>query len=127
MSLAVMAGSVGRGTFVPPVLVVDRTPSAPRPARALDGAAVAQLRSMMASVVASGTGTALRGHPRRPGARQDRHGRARQRPRRARRARGSPATSGDVAFAVLVEEGKSGGTVAAPIAKEFLTEPVPRD
>ncbi len=28
---------------------------------------------------------------------------------------------GDVAFAVLVEEGKSGGTVAAPIAKEFLT------
>ena len=30
---------------------------------------------------------------------------------------------GDVAFAVLVEEGKSGGTVAAPIAKKFLTEP----
>ena len=28
---------------------------------------------------------------------------------------------GDVAFAVLVEEGKSGGTVAAPIAKDFLT------
>ena len=28
---------------------------------------------------------------------------------------------GDVAFAVLVEAGKSGGTVAAPIAKRFLT------
>ena len=28
---------------------------------------------------------------------------------------------GDVAFAVLVEEGKSGGTVAAPVAKDFLT------
>ena len=28
---------------------------------------------------------------------------------------------GDVAFAVLVEEGTSGGTVAAPIAKDFLT------
>jgi cell division protein FtsI/penicillin-binding protein 2 len=26
-----------------------------------------------------------------------------------------------VAFAVLVEEGKSGGTVAAPVAKKFLT------
>ena len=29
---------------------------------------------------------------------------------------------GDVAFAVLVERGKSGGSVAAPIAKTFLTE-----
>jgi cell division protein FtsI/penicillin-binding protein 2 len=29
---------------------------------------------------------------------------------------------GDVAFAVLVEEGKSGGEVAAPVAKDFLTE-----
>ena len=28
---------------------------------------------------------------------------------------------GTVAFAVLVEEGKSGGAVAAPIAKAFLT------
>ena len=26
-----------------------------------------------------------------------------------------------VAFAVLVEEGKSGGTVAAPVAKKFLS------
>jgi cell division protein FtsI/penicillin-binding protein 2 len=29
---------------------------------------------------------------------------------------------GDIAFAVLVEQGKSGGTVAAPIAKAFLTD-----
>ena len=29
---------------------------------------------------------------------------------------------GDVAFAVLVEEGRSGGTVAAPLAKAFLTD-----
>ena len=28
---------------------------------------------------------------------------------------------GDVAFAVLVEKGKSGGSVAAPVAKDFLT------
>ena len=28
---------------------------------------------------------------------------------------------GNVAFAVLVEDGKSGATVAAPIAKAFLT------
>jgi cell division protein FtsI/penicillin-binding protein 2 len=28
---------------------------------------------------------------------------------------------GRLAFAVLVEEGKSGGSVAAPVAKDFLT------
>jgi cell division protein FtsI/penicillin-binding protein 2 len=120
VSLAVMAGSVGRGTFVPPVLVVDPSRPAPRPV-ALDGSAVGQLRSMMASVVASGTGTALRGTPGGP-------------------VRGKTGTAEhgsdpdvlprawfagyqrDVAFAVLVEEGKSGGTVAAPIARDFLTD-----
>jgi cell division protein FtsI/penicillin-binding protein 2 len=120
VSLAVMAGSVGRGTFMPPVLVVDPSRSAPRPVP-LDGAAVGQLRSMMASVVASGTGTVLRGTPGGP-------------------VRGKTGTAehgsdpdvlprawfagyqGDVAFAVLVEEGKSGGTVAAPIARDFLTD-----
>ena len=76
---------------------------------------------MMASVVSSGTGTALRGTPGGP-------------------VRGKTGTAehgsdpdvlprawfagyqGDVAFAVLVEEGKSGGTVAAPIARDFLTD-----
>jgi hypothetical protein len=29
---------------------------------------------------------------------------------------------GNVAFAVLVEEGRSGGTVAAPLVKTFLTD-----
>ena len=87
----------------------------------LDGTAVAQLRSMMASVVSSGTGTVLRNTPGGP-------------------VRGKTGTAEhgndpdalprtwfagyqrDVAFAVLVEEGKSGGTVAAPVAKKFLTD-----
>lgn len=119
LSLAVMAGSVGRGTFLPPVLVRDPRGAALRPV-ALDGGAVADIRSMMASVVANGTGTALRSTPGGP-------------------VRGKTGTAqhgstpgalprvwfigyqGDVAFAVLVEEGKTGGTVAAPIAKDFLT------
>src|SRR6478672_1126609 len=118
VSLAVMAGSVGRGTFVPPVLVKAGGGS-PRPV-ALDGTAVAQLRSMMASVVSSGTGTVLRNTPGGP-------------------VRGKTGTAEhgndpdalprnwfagyqrNVAFAVLVEEGRSGGTVAAPVAKKFLT------
>lgn len=118
LAMAVMAGSVGRGTFVPPVLVVDEG-SNPRPAP-LDGEVVADLRSMMASVVSTGSGTALRDTPGGP-------------------VRGKTGTAeygtdpdvpprvwfvgyqGDVAFAVLVEAGRSGGTVAAPIAKAFLT------
>ncbi|WP_392543999.1 penicillin-binding transpeptidase domain-containing protein [Oryzobacter telluris] len=119
LAMAVMVGSVGRGSFVAPVLV-QREGTNPQPSP-LDGTAVADLRSMMASVVSSGTGTVLRGTPGGP-------------------VRGKTGTAeygsdpntpprvwfvgyqGDVAFAVLVEAGKSGGTVAAPIAKAFLTE-----
>ena len=82
--------------------------------------AVAQLRSMMASVVSSGTGTVLRntpGGPVRGKTGTAEHGNdpdALPRTWFAGYQRG-------VAFAVLVEEGKSGGTVAAPVAKKFLT------
>ena len=119
LALAVMSGSVGRGTFVPPVLVREADRGAVRPTP-LDGGAVADLRSMMSSVVASGTGTALRGTPGGP-----------VRGKTGSAEHGSDPDvpphvwftgyQGDLAFAVLVEEGKSGGTVAAPIAKEFLT------
>lgn len=117
VALAVMSGSVGRATFLPPVLVRDPDGGTARPVP-LDGQAVAQLRSMMASVVSSGTGTALRGTP--GGAVRGKTGTAEH------GSDGPPRVwftgyQGDVAFAVLVEEGRSGGTVAAPIAKSFLT------
>ena len=119
LSLAVMAGSIGRGTFVPPVLVEAPDGGVRRPTP-LDGRAVAQIRSMMSSVVASGTATALRGTPGGP---------VRGKTGTAEFGSGAGAVprvwfvgyQGDVAFAVLVEEGTSGGTVAAPIAKNFLT------
>jgi cell division protein FtsI/penicillin-binding protein 2 len=117
-ALAVMAGSVGRGTFVPPVLVKSGAGST-RPV-ALDGTAVAQLRSMMASVVSSGTGTVLRntpGGPVRGKTGTAEHGND---PAALPRTWFAGYQRG-VAFAVLVEEGKSGGTVAAPVAKKFLT------
>ena len=60
-----------------------------------------------------------RRHPgRRP--RQERHGRVRRRRPAARPTRGSSPTADDVAVAVLVEHGRSGGTVAAPIAARFF-------
>jgi cell division protein FtsI/penicillin-binding protein 2 len=118
LSLAVMAGSIGRGTYVAPVLVRTADTPAPRPA-ALDGRAVAQIRSMMAGVVASGTGTVLRDAPGGP-----------VRGKTGTAEHGGPGSEpyvwfvgyqGDVAFAVLVEAGHSGGTDAAPVAKRFLT------
>ncbi len=119
LALAVMSGSIGRGTYVAPVLVRTEDTPNPRPVP-LDGRVVGQIRSMMASVVSAGTATDLRGTPGGP-------------------VRGKTGTAqhgedrsvdpyvwftgyqGDVAFAVLVEGGKSGGTDAAPVAKAFLT------
>ena len=116
LALAVMSASVGRGTYLPPVLVRGDGGN-PRPAP-LDGQAVAQLRSMMAEVVSTGTATVLRGTP-------------------GGTVRGKTGTAdhgvdekpyawftgyqGKVAFAVLVEAGVSGGETAAPVAKDFLT------
>lgn len=119
LALAVMAGSVGRGTFVAPVLVRTADTASPRPV-ALDGRVVAQLRSMMASVVSSGTATVLRGTPGGPvrgktGTAQ--HGNDRS----VEPYVWFTGYQGTVAFAVLVEAGTSGGTDAAPVAKRFLT------
>lgn len=117
LAMAVMAASIGRGTFVPPVLVADG--SVPRPSP-LDGRAVAQIRSMMASVVSSGTGAEMRGTPGGPVRGKTGTAEHGSDPDAAPRV-WFTGYQGDVAFAVLVEEGRSGGTVAAPIAKDFLT------
>ena len=76
---------------------------------------------MMASVVSSGTGTVLRNTP--GGPVRGKTGTAEH----GNDPAALPRTwfagyQRDVAFAVLVEEGKSGGTVAAPVAKKFLTD-----
>jgi hypothetical protein len=119
LSLAVMAGSVGRGTYVAPVLVRTAETPASRPTP-LDGRVVGELRSMMASVVSSGTATVMRGTPGGP-----------VRGKTGTAEHGSDRSvdpyvwfigyQGDVAFAVLIEAGTSGGTDAAPVAKDFLT------
>ncbi len=121
MALAVMTGSVARGSYVPPALVTspapegqDRTPSP------LDEKAVADLRTVLRSVVTEGTATALAGAPGGP---------VFGKTGTAEFGTATPPKThawftgyqGDIAFAVLVEEGRSGGSVAAPIARSFLT------
>ena len=77
------------------------------------------LRTLMRSVVTSGTGTALRGVP----------GEVLGKSGTAEYGGGDPppthawfiAARDDLALAVLVEDGRSGGSVAAPIAARFLS------
>jgi len=133
VALADLAASVARGSSLPPTLVLPPTqdtgaggpgPSAtasPSPtATPLDPSAVGQLRTLMRGVVTGGTGSALQGTPGGP---------VFGKTGTAEFGTATPPQThawfigyqGSVAFAVLVEEGASGGSVAAPIAKAFLT------
>jgi len=119
-SLAVMVASVARGSYIEPALIL--TPpgaGAVRAPKALDAKVAGELRGLMRLVVTEGTGTALKSAA--GGEVFGKTGTAEY------GAANPPETrawfvgwQGNVAFAVLVEEGKSGATVAAPIAKAFL-------
>jgi len=119
-SLAVMVASVARGSYIEPALI--RTPTvagADRAPRALDAKVAGELRGLMRLVVTEGTGTALKSAA---------GGEVFGKTGTAEYGSANPPETrawfvgwqGDVAFAVLVEKGRSGGTVAAPIAKAFL-------
>jgi cell division protein FtsI/penicillin-binding protein 2 len=121
-ALAVMAGSVARGSYVEPALIrapavagADRTP------RPLNAKATGELRDLMRLVVTSGTAKGIfNGVPGGP---------VSGKTGTAEFGSGKPPPThawfvgwqGDVAFAVLVEEGTSGATNAAPVAKAFLS------
>ncbi|GAB3683543.1 penicillin-binding transpeptidase domain-containing protein [Angustibacter aerolatus] len=117
LAVAVSTASVARGGYLPPTLV-DTGATAPT-AKALDDGDVTTLRSLMRSVVTDGTGTALRDVD---------GGEVRAKTGTAEFGTDDPPRTrawitgwqGDVAFAVLVEEGASGGTVAGPVAARFL-------
>ena len=116
LAMAGVAATVAAGRWRAPRLVR----SDPRRAGApLPGSEVATLRELMRSVVTSGTGTALAAVP----------GEVAGKSGTAEYGGGDPppthawfiAYREDVAVAVLVEGGKSGGEVAAPIAARFFT------
>ncbi|WP_426564583.1 penicillin-binding transpeptidase domain-containing protein [Angustibacter sp. McL0619] len=119
LSVAVATASVARGSYLAPTLVLADG-AATAKATPLDAGSVSTLRSLMRSVVTSGTGTALKSVPGGP---------VYAKTGTAEFGSGAePKTrawitgwQGNIAFAVLVEEGKSGGTVAGPVAAKFLT------
>ncbi|NNM47292.1 penicillin-binding transpeptidase domain-containing protein [Knoellia koreensis] len=123
LALAQLAANVARGSTVPPSLVTEPKPAddVDRTPKPLDPKVVTQLQSLMRGVVTSGSGTAVKDVPGGPV-----HGKSGT----AEFGDKNPPEThawfigyqGDVAFAVLVEKGRSGGSVAAPVAKAFLTE-----
>lgn len=120
LSMAVMAATVADGNYRPPVLVIDDTTAVPSAPQSLDPNLVGQLAQMMRATVEWGTGQAAAGVPGGPvfgktGTAQ--YGSGDQLANHA----WFVGFQGDVAFAVLVDGGGSGGAVAAPIAADFVT------
>jgi cell division protein FtsI/penicillin-binding protein 2 len=117
LMMATVAAAVDAGSVHPPRLIAGAADDR-APARVLDPTVVAGLRSMMAEVVASGTG--------RPAAvpGQQVSGKTGT----AEFGTANPPTThawfigfrGDVAFAILVEGGGVGGQVAAPLAAKLV-------
>jgi cell division protein FtsI/penicillin-binding protein 2 len=138
LTVAAASAAVAAGHFTPPRLVVGTQPADPAaepspsttpdatPAASEGEAAaplpqvpVTALRALMAEVVTSGTGTALRGLPGGP---------VHAKTGTAEFGSADPPEThawitgyqGDVAFAVVVDGGGFGGKVAAPLAADFL-------
>jgi len=115
LAMAEVAGAVKSGGVNPPTLVKGASPGS---ATALPSVTASTLRSMMRSTVANGTGTVLAG----------------QGDVGAKTGTAEIGTKtnawmvgfrGDLAFAVVVEGGASGGHDAGPIVKTLLSS-VPR-
>lgn len=118
VAMAGVAATVAAGRWVPPVLVLtDEVPAPPEP---LDPAHTTALRDLMFEVVTDGTGTALRDVPGDPVAAKT---------GTAEYGTDDPPKAhawvigyqGDIAFAVFVEGGESGGATAGPLAARFLS------
>jgi len=116
LQMAGVAATVQDGRWRAPRLVGTDPHDAGEP---LSGAVAGTLRTLMRSVVTGGTGTALAAVPGEPIGKSG----------TAEFGAGDPppthawfvAARGGLAVAVLVERGRSGGSVAAPIAARFLT------
>ena len=114
LAMAGVAGTVAAGVWHPPSL----TPGDGRGEIPLERGEAATLRRLMRGVVTDGSGTALAGLPGQPAGKSG----------TAEYGGGDPppthawfiAFRGDLAVAVLVENGRAGGTVAAPIAARFF-------
>jgi cell division protein FtsI/penicillin-binding protein 2 len=119
LAVALVSASVAAGRSVNPRLIFDPAKPAPVLGPELPAGPIESLRSLMREVVVSGTARVMRGVPG-----GDVHGKTGT----AEFGNESPPHThawftgyqGDIAFAVLVQDGGFGGEVAAPVAARFL-------
>ncbi|MGP3922153.1 penicillin-binding transpeptidase domain-containing protein [Streptomyces sp. 8N616] len=116
--MASVAATVQSGTFRQPVLVPGAVKNKYKAAKALDPDVARQLRTLMGAVVTEGSGKALRGISGSPAAKTGTAEFGTENPPRTHAW--MIGFRGDLAFAVLVEDGGSGGKNAGPVAAEFL-------
>jgi cell division protein FtsI/penicillin-binding protein 2 len=116
--MATVAAAVQDGTWRPPILLPDHAQPGEAPPK-LDPGVLRTMRAMMRSVVTDGTGRALAAVPGPP---------VRAKTGTAEFGSADPPRThawlvgarGDVAVAVLIEDGGGGGEVAVPVAARFL-------
>ncbi|MDP9239018.1 MAG: penicillin-binding transpeptidase domain-containing protein [Actinomycetota bacterium] len=117
---ALMAATVQRGVLPAPSLLAGQPATATNPPSGVLPAAVqAALREFTRAVVTEGTATLLAGVPGGPVAGKTGTAEFGSAPPRAHSW--FAGYQGDLAFAVFVYGGQTGGTLANPIAKDFLT------
>jgi cell division protein FtsI/penicillin-binding protein 2 len=117
LTMAGVAAAVQAGGWRPPRLVVSPAVSRQAKATSLDAGVAANLRSMMAAVVTSGTAASAKlpaGTAGKTGTAE--YGTGDKLPTHA----WFIGFRNDLAFAVVVEGGGTGGEVAAPLAARFL-------
>ncbi len=117
--MASIAATVQSGSFTQPYLVED--PSAARftASASLPAEVAAQLRDLMRAVVLEGSGSALRNLPGEPAAKTGTAEFGDDDPPRTHAW--MIGFRGDLAFAVLIEDGGGGGANAGPVAARFLS------
>ncbi|HEY6739953.1 MAG TPA: penicillin-binding transpeptidase domain-containing protein, partial [Actinopolymorphaceae bacterium] len=118
--MASVAATVKSGRFVQPRLVPEAIEKPHEAPTKLDPRVVRDLRSMMRSVVTHGAGDALRDVPGGPHAKTGTAEFGSEKPPRTHAWMIGYQQDADIAWAVLLEDGGSGGRDAGPIAADFL-------
>jgi cell division protein FtsI/penicillin-binding protein 2 len=118
--MASVAATVKSGRFVQPRLVPEAVDHPYKAPRNLDPQVVTNLQSMMRSVVTDGSGDALRDLPGEPHAKTGTAEYGSDTPPRTHAWMIGYQQDSDIAWAVLLEDGGSGGSDAGPIAAAFL-------
>ncbi|MER5552133.1 penicillin-binding transpeptidase domain-containing protein [Streptomyces sp. NPDC002793] len=118
--MASVAATVKAGTFNQPVLVPDAVQEKHRAPEELDGAVVGELRELMRATVTSGSAHALKDLAGQPHAKTGTAEFGSGTPPRTHAWMIGYQGDSDLAWAVLLEDGGSGGADAGPVAERFL-------